>query len=187
MNKLNGKIIALVGPSGAGKSTLINKAGLDSAKLITHTTRKIRPGESIGFSYYFEKEYDEEPSNMLVDNYAGNWYWTKKQDIINKLNKDHLAVMIITLKGYLELIGDPDLAPLVYGIYFDIDDQTLIKHLNERSDSSEARQVRIKNLDAEKLTSAQIHAFKNRPQNYILDCKHTDAEFIRILQSIIFN
>ena len=56
MNKLNGKIIALVGPSGAGKSTLINKAGLDSAKLITHTPRKIRPGESIGFSYYFEKE-----------------------------------------------------------------------------------------------------------------------------------
>ena len=51
-----GRVIIISGPSGVGKSTLIRAlVGEVSSlrKIVSHTTRKPRPGEQNGVDYYF--------------------------------------------------------------------------------------------------------------------------------------
>ncbi len=51
------KVLVVVGPSGVGKDTLMQKV-FDKhpgkfKKGVTHTSRKMRPGEKEGYNYYY--------------------------------------------------------------------------------------------------------------------------------------
>jgi guanylate kinase len=53
---MTGKLIVISGFSGSGKDTLMNmllKARPDFRRIVTHTSRPIRPGEKHGKDYYF--------------------------------------------------------------------------------------------------------------------------------------
>ncbi|VDP22650.1 unnamed protein product [Onchocerca flexuosa] len=79
------KPIVISGPSGGGKSTVISKA-MEAypnafAFAVSHTTRKSRPGEIDGKSYWFvtEKKFKEMIENNEFLEYAtfgGNMYGT---------------------------------------------------------------------------------------------------------------
>jgi guanylate kinase len=51
------KIVAMIGASGSGKTTICNEiervTNCDFRRVISHTTRKARPSEKDGISYYF--------------------------------------------------------------------------------------------------------------------------------------
>ncbi|NCO05000.1 MAG: guanylate kinase, partial [Candidatus Magasanikbacteria bacterium] len=81
-----GKLIIISSPSGGGKNSVINalmRRYKKSTRLITTTTRAMRPGEEHGVDYHFisrelflEKKAQE---NFLEYNeYAGNFYGTDK-------------------------------------------------------------------------------------------------------------
>ncbi|VFP87679.1 Guanylate kinase [Candidatus Erwinia haradaeae] len=92
-----GTLFIISAPSGAGKSSLIKalcktQALCNTQISISHTTRKIRPGENNGEHYYFVN--DNQFRNMIYEKkfleYAkvfGNYYGTSRQSIIKGLQK----------------------------------------------------------------------------------------------------
>ena len=83
------KVLVVVAPSGVGKDTVMQKV-LDKypdkfKKGVTHTSRKMRPGEKEGFNYYYVTE-DQfiklKDQNGLVELhfYNGNYYGLSKKE-----------------------------------------------------------------------------------------------------------
>lgn len=127
-----GKIYVIAAPSGAGKSTLVNalcKIDNDIQLSISHTTRKIRPGEQDGKNYFFVKtdEFRHMIENnefieyaQVYDNYYGTNITTIKnflatgKDIILEIDWQgarqirklfHDAVLIFILPPSLEVLS----------------------------------------------------------------------------------
>ncbi|VFP80279.1 guanylate kinase [Candidatus Erwinia haradaeae] len=92
-----GRLFIISAPSGAGKSSLI-QALLKTQKSyyaqisISHTTRKIRPGEKQGEHYYFithDQFYNMIHQKKFLE-YAqvfGNYYGTSRHSVLSKLKK----------------------------------------------------------------------------------------------------
>ncbi|MDD4996378.1 MAG: guanylate kinase [Patescibacteria group bacterium] len=88
------KVFIISGLSGSGKDSVIDglkQAGLDYHRIITTTTRPIRPGESQGNPYYFisEQEFKKMISQneffewaVVYDNYYGNRIKTVEEALI---------------------------------------------------------------------------------------------------------
>ena len=65
MNAAGKQVVVIAGPSGSGKNAVINailKRHPNVARLVTATTRTMRPGEQEGVDYYFmsQERFDEE-------------------------------------------------------------------------------------------------------------------------------
>ena len=84
-------MLILVGPSASGKTEianiLINQYGMK--RMITYTTRPIRPGEVNGISYHFidKEEFLKKKANDEFVEYAvynDNFYGTCKKDASNE-------------------------------------------------------------------------------------------------------
>ncbi|KAH7644128.1 guanylate kinase-like protein [Dermatophagoides farinae] len=100
--------IVVCGPSGSGKTTLLNllfEHFKDKLKFsISHTTRKSRPNEVNGKSYYFVDRPTFE--QMIANNefveysqFSGNYYGTSIQELItNEKKKDILKAKYIFVK-----------------------------------------------------------------------------------------
>jgi guanylate kinase len=103
----SGKLIVITGPSGVGKGTLL--AGLrhrhpDLFFSISATTRSPRPGEIEGQSYYFvsrDKFQAMVAGEELLEwaEFAGNFYGTPRQAILNKIQQGQLVILEIELQG----------------------------------------------------------------------------------------
>ena len=89
-NSTNNKVLVIVGPSGVGKDTVMQKV-FDKypskfKKGVTHTSRKMRPGEKEGYNYYYvtEEEFLKlKDNNGLVEHnfYNGNYYGLSKKEL----------------------------------------------------------------------------------------------------------
>lgn len=172
------RIIALIGPSGSGKTYIVNHLLGNQYRLVTHTTRPARPDEKPDQDYFFEKHYTKTSDNMLDDCYAGNYYWTKKSDILTRLNHQNLVVMIITKKGYYDLTNDPDLGKYVYGIYLSVNKSDLVRRINDRPESKSEKKIRLKNLDNDMFSKKELDQFARRKHCYILDVSDPKSEKI---------
>jgi guanylate kinase len=103
----SGKLIVITGPSGVGKGTLL--AGLrhrhpDLFFSISATTRSPRPGEIEGQSYYFvsrDKFQAMVAAGELLEwaEFAGNFYGTPRQAILDKIQQGQLVILEIELQG----------------------------------------------------------------------------------------
>jgi len=127
-----GKIYVIAAPSGAGKSTLVNalcKIDNNIQLSVSHTTRKIRPGEVDGVNYFFteENKFKQMIDNnefleyaRVYDNYYGTNITTIKnflangKDIILEIDWQgarqirqmfHDAVLIFVLPPSLEILS----------------------------------------------------------------------------------
>ncbi len=110
MNK--GKIFIITGPSGAGKTEvakniLLNKS-LGIQRVITCTTRAIRPGEVDGEDYFFltKEEFLKNIKNKAMFEYAqvyGNYYGSRKKDVGAIIDSGKNVLFTVDVKGAINL------------------------------------------------------------------------------------
>ncbi len=135
-------MLILVGPSASGKTEaaklLISKYNMK--KLVTYTSRNMRPNEVQGVDYHFisvedfEKKIKEDFFIEYV-NYNGNYYGTSKEG----LDSDKVVILEPTgLKHYLEVAKD-----LVKICYLRCPKEIRYQRMVARGDSEEVINKRI--------------------------------------------
>jgi len=107
MNKSN--IFIISGPSGAGEDSIIR--GLEKImpieKVVTTTTRQMRPRESQGKPYYFisPEEFAAKKSNNefaeCAREYNGNWYGVTKEELDRVAKSGKIGTWKIEYKGVI--------------------------------------------------------------------------------------
>lgn len=105
-----GKLFVISGPSGAGKGTIIKELikQIDVELSISATTRKPRPGEIHGKSYYFVES--EQFQKMIEQGdfleYAKvyeNFYGTPKTKVLKQLDEGHDVILEIDIQGAMKV------------------------------------------------------------------------------------
>ena len=106
MTRNNG-LILITGPSGVGKGTLVQKLlerNSDFWLSISATTRAPRNGEIDGVNYFFLKRKDfkqliSEGGFLEWAEFAGNFYGTPMNHVIEKLSSKKRVLLEIELEG----------------------------------------------------------------------------------------
>lgn len=140
-----GYLIALSGPSAGGKTTvakMLLSLRSDFSRVVTTTTRPMRPGEQNGIDYHFVSKQDFE--SMLARDelleyieYSGNYYGTTKSELARVDNGENLIWIV-----------DPTFASTIPDqaqVFFikAPDEQTVISRLKKRGMSPEEIQLRL--------------------------------------------
>ncbi|AFZ56154.1 guanylate kinase [Anabaena cylindrica FACHB-243] len=102
-----GKLIVLTGPSGVGKGTLMRSLLQRHPEFyysVSATTRSPRPGETNGKNYYFisRKEFEQlvaQGEFLEWAEFAGNYYGTPREAVLNHIQSGKLVVLEIELEG----------------------------------------------------------------------------------------
>ena len=97
------KIILIAGPSGAGKTTISEYLTdrYQIPRVITHTTRPKRPGES-GSAYYFEDDDSFAQLHFFEHVKYGDYqYGSSKEGLERAWAKNDLVSLIVDIKGVL--------------------------------------------------------------------------------------
>ncbi len=107
-NSTNNKVLVIVGPSGVGKDTVMQKV-FDKypskfKKGVTHTSRKMRPGEKEGYNYYYVSKEEiiklKDEGGLIEHNfYNGNYYGLSKKELENGTKSDKIMYVIIDING----------------------------------------------------------------------------------------
>lgn len=136
-------MIILLGKSASGKDTVVNNLihnyyGYE--KIITWTTRPMRPGEKQDLTYHFtdDEDFEEKIEEGFFAEWKkynsvfGTWYYgTAVQDITNNSNN---KIIILTPSGYediKEYINNEE----ILSVYLDSSLRTLYKRLKFRGDN----------------------------------------------------
>lgn len=136
-------IFIISGPSGAGEDSIIK--GLEKyfpiEKIITTTTRSMRPGESQGNPYWFiaradfEKRRDNNEFVEWVEQYNGNLYGVTKKEIERVKNSGKIGTWKIDWKG---VVNAKKLFPEIPAIFIAVPDlKTLENRIRRRGGLSE--------------------------------------------------
>ncbi|MBD2593457.1 guanylate kinase [Nostoc spongiaeforme FACHB-130] len=102
-----GKLIVLTGPSGVGKGTLMRSLLERHPQLyysVSVTTRSPRPGEIDGKNYYFinRSKFEQlvaQGEFLEWAEFAGNYYGTPRETVVNQIQSGKLVVLEIELEG----------------------------------------------------------------------------------------
>lgn len=102
-----GRLIVLTGPSGVGKGTLMQELLKGHPELyysVSVTTRSPRPGETNGENYYFisRSKFEQlvaEGEFLEWAEFAGNYYGTPREAVLNQVRSGKLVVLEIELEG----------------------------------------------------------------------------------------
>ncbi|MEA5599863.1 guanylate kinase [Nostoc sp. UHCC 0252] len=102
-----GRLIVLTGPSGVGKGTLMRSLLERHPELyfsVSATTRSPRPGEIDGKNYYFisRSKFEQlvaEGEFLEWAEFAGNYYGTPREAVLNQIQSGKLVVLEIELEG----------------------------------------------------------------------------------------
>lgn len=137
------KIILIAGPSGAGKTTISEYLTdrYQIPRVITHTTRPRRPGESES-AYYFEDDASFAQLHFFEHVKYGDYqYGSSKEGLDRAWAKSDLVSLIVDIKGarsYLEALRNQ-----VYFLYVTCSLDTLAKRMADRGDTSDQIKKRL--------------------------------------------
>ncbi|MEN9201886.1 MAG: guanylate kinase [Thermostichus sp. DG_1_6_bins_120] len=106
-NFTRGRLLVLTGPSGVGKGTIVSQLRQRHPDLylsVSVTTRPPRPNEQEGVNYYFrsrEEFLELIAAGELLEwaQYAGNFYGTPREAVLQKLNQGQDVLLEIELSG----------------------------------------------------------------------------------------
>lgn len=112
----------LSGPGGVGKSTVSDYLRRNSSEIwvsVSATTRAPRPGEVEGVDYFFRSE---EEFKKLIDegeflewaHFAGNYYGTPKQAVVNAISGGLTVLLEIEISGARQVRAAAEGAYLVF-------------------------------------------------------------------------
>lgn len=101
------KAIIIIGPSAVGKTTIANnltKGDLAVERVVTTTTRDIRPNEKDGVDYHFisQSEFEEHIHNNEMLEWAmynENFYGSRWSDVVSITNSGHIPIWVTESKG----------------------------------------------------------------------------------------
>jgi guanylate kinase len=102
-----GKLVVITGPSGVGKGTIVKSLQTNNPHIflsISATTRPPREGEIDGKDYYFlsRLQFEEMITNsQLLEwaEYAGNYYGTPKQPVLEQIEQGKIVILEIEVLG----------------------------------------------------------------------------------------
>lgn len=102
-----GKLYIIAAPSGAGKTSLVKQLRAELANLaisVSHTTRRMRPGEIHGQDYYFVSVEDfqamlEQQAFLEHAQVFDNFYGTAQQTVEESLKKGLDVILEIDWQG----------------------------------------------------------------------------------------
>jgi len=102
-----GKLYIIAAPSGAGKTSLVKQLRAEIANLaisVSHTTRRMRPGEMHGQDYYFVSLEDfqamlEQQAFLEHAQVFDNFYGTAQQTVEESLKKGLDVILEIDWQG----------------------------------------------------------------------------------------
>ncbi len=135
-NKTNNLFI-ISGPSGAGEDSIIEglKEYFPIERVITTTTRDMRPGEKEGDPYYFisQKEFQkgikENKFFEWAKEYNDNYYGVTHNEIKRVINSNKIGIWKIEYKG---VITAKKLFPKIIAIFINAPIDDLIKRIQKR-------------------------------------------------------
>ena len=117
----DGTLFIVSGPSGAGKTTLIQSVrrqlqplGIELYFSVSHTTRRIRDGETDGKSYHFVT--DEQFAGMIERGEFLEWadvhahrYGTSRAEVSQRLSSGQDVILDIDYQGAKQIAQDGEL------------------------------------------------------------------------------
>ena len=136
------KIFILSGPSGAGEDSIIEglRKFFTIERVITTTTREMRPGESQGNPYYFIakdefiKRCDNNEFVEWAEQYNGNLYGVTKEEIERVKNSGNIGTWKIEWKG---VVTAKKLFPEIQSIFINAPLDVLENRIRRRDNVSE--------------------------------------------------
>lgn len=107
MSTTHGNLFIVSAPSGAGKTSLVRaliEGDPDLRVSVSHTTRKMRPGEVDGENYHFTSRVEFERSRESGEFFEwaevfGNYYGTSRRQVENLINEGLDVVLEIDWQG----------------------------------------------------------------------------------------
>ncbi|MEA2088237.1 MAG: guanylate kinase [Patescibacteria group bacterium] len=143
LKKKKNNIFIISGPSGVGEDSIIDglKKYLNIERVITTTTRKMRPNESQKNPYYFisKKEFKNQIKNNLFFEYAkeynDNFYGVTKKEIERVRNCDKIGIWKIEYKG---VISAKKIMPGIIAIFINTSSLDILeKRIRNRGNANE--------------------------------------------------
>jgi len=167
---VKGRLVIISSPSGGGKNAVVNellKIVPFSARLITTTTRPMRPGEKDGVDYYFieKSEFEEKikRGDFLEYNiYADNYYGAEKEILEQFLSKYQIVFSLTEVNGKrnLDKAGVKNLSIFLMPENMEV----LRERIKERGGTS-ARSIE------ERLETAEIELNEAKNYDFIVENK----------------
>ena len=106
---MRSKIFIVSGPSGAGEDSVIEglRKHFEIERVVTSTTRSMRPGESQGKPYYFlsreefEKKIKNDEMAEWAEEYNNNLYGVTRSELDRVANSGRIGIWKIEYKGVM--------------------------------------------------------------------------------------
>jgi len=102
-----GLLLVISGPSsGAGKDSVTREVEKKSefVRIVTYTTREVRPGEVAGVDYHFINREEflrkkEKEFFLETNEYLGNFYGTPKEEVLKVIRKGQDVLLRVDVNG----------------------------------------------------------------------------------------
>ncbi len=142
-------VIVITGATGTGKTTVSTylKTKYQIPRIITHTTRPMRPGEKDGVDYYFETDASFAKNHYLESvNYAGYQYGSSYEGLQRAFEKSDLVSIVLDTKGAETYVHD--LKEQAFILFLTVGKSVVLhERLKDRGDQLEMIQSRIKSKE----------------------------------------
>ncbi len=142
-------VIVITGATGTGKTTVSTylKTKYQIPRIITHTTRPMRPGEKDGVDYYFETDASFAKNHYLESvTYAGYQYGSSYEGLQRAFEKSDLVSIVLDTKGAETYVHD--LKEQAFILFLTVGKSVVLhERLKDRGDQLEMIQSRIKSKE----------------------------------------